>query len=106
MPEENDVMSEEHEDEEDSYNPLDDKPALFYTIEQAMIFIVSLSNTESIDDLYGVGVTVDSGNLYDILETFLAYVDRYENVNLQELMEATNMDLVANVKNDTDQQLH
>ncbi len=81
--------------EENGDNPLDDKELIYSVTDIAMWMLVFIAQNVEEGNLDSSQVTFNAANLLDVLELFIAYVDRHENINLNELMESVDTDLQA-----------
>jgi len=66
-------------------------------IYNAMEILVSIINTIPEDEREDTPVAFPSDVICEILEMFFAYVDEAEDINIQDLMDSTNMELSSTV---------
>ncbi len=92
--------------EESGNNPLDDKELVYSVTDIAMWMLVFIAQNVEEGSLDDSQVTFNAANLLDVLELFIAYVDRHEDINLNELMESVDIDLQATIMDSETPRIH
>jgi len=97
-------MTEELQDED---NPIDNKERMGLIVEEAMMVLVSTYANIPHEELDETPVAVNAGSLCEVLELFMAYIGRYEDFDLDHMMQAADMEMQATYLDyDEDTQIH